>query len=86
MGMMLHSLADVMISVSESLGTEASNVRSWLWVSLMQPDSPQVRLRTRCGVPHGTRSCGGSRLSCRLGCQLLSGVNLVLQVERLRGD
>lgn len=76
MGMMLHSLADVMISVSESLGTEASNVRSWLWVSLMKPDSPQVLLRTCCGVPHGTRSCGGSRLSCRLGCLGFTGGTL----------
>lgn len=61
----------------------------WVWVSSKASSSTQVRYRTRCsaGVLAGhTGSCRGSRLSGQLRRSLLSGGNLVLQVELLRGD
>lgn len=76
MGMMVHSLTDVLIS-GLSLGTGAPNVCDWLWGSLMHPGRSVLTGRTGC--------CRGARMSGRLRCQLLSDVNLAVQVEHLRG-
>lgn len=77
-------------TVSDSLGTGASNVLLGLGLfQCMQAAHRCVKglgaVQERVLTGH-TGSCRGSRWSCQLRCSLLSGGNLVLQVEHLRGD